>query len=303
MQGIGGLDAWMWLFIIEGVPTVICGILTLWMLPDFPGSPSNATWFGRPWLSAEEDELAKSRIEEHAPKKDDKTFDYEEFKKLFVGRDVTSALATYLLPVVYFCMTGVLYSISFYLPTIIATLGTFQTWQVQLLTVPLYLIGFIAAVSVSTLSDKWVEKHPDPDGTSAVASRAWLCIASFAVSLIGLAMWTAGISSWAGYVAGAFLLAGTQSFVPLFWAWAGKFYRGVTGHSVGIAWVNSVGNLGGFAAPYYFAGTGDTRFKVGFTINLALVILGMVLIAGIEVLRLRDARMKARRAVDVGSNL
>ncbi|KAI9029462.1 major facilitator superfamily domain-containing protein, partial [Hyaloraphidium curvatum] len=249
LHGVGGLDAWQYLFIIEGVPSVILGILTIWMLPDFPGT--GAKWFGREWLTPEEDALAASRMAEHAPKASDPAFDWIEFKELFSNPSRARTASTYLLPLIYFAFACGNYSISFYLPTVVLSLGSFQTWQAQLLTVPPYIVGFFAAISASWFSDRWAKVHGDEP--TFKASRAWQLGLAFTLTLIGVSVWAAGVSGWAGYAAAFPLLAGNQAAVPIFWAYGAQhFFRGATGHSVGIAWVNSVGNLGGFAAPYFF---------------------------------------------------
>lgn len=229
-------------------------------------------------VDAEKDALAASRLAGHAPKAGDETFNFAEFKQLFYGKDLTMLLGTYGLPIVCFTLAASSYSLSFYLPTIILTLGDFHSWQAQLLTVPLYIIAVIAAVGFSYASDKVTHAHRDP--ASWRGSRAPHLMACFVISIIGLGLWTAGISGWAGYFAGGLILAGTQAAVPIFFAWTtSRFFSGSTGHSVGIAWVNGVGSLGGFAAPYFFAG----GLEKGFAVNLGLAVFGLVLVSVLDV--------------------
>lgn len=133
-----GLEAWRWLFIVEGAPSCACAILVFFFYPDFPESAS--------WLSFDERDLATGRIKGiaslgHA------TITWEEAKATLVDWRL------YLHYLVYISISVPFSSISLFSPTIVSGLG-YEGLDAQLFTVPPYAIAFVVTVLVSWQSDK-----------------------------------------------------------------------------------------------------------------------------------------------------
>ncbi|KAJ3002852.1 hypothetical protein HKX48_002072 [Thoreauomyces humboldtii] len=123
-----GLRGWQWIFLLEGIPTIVAGILTFWVLPDFPDSP------GR-WLSPEEKLLAVARLDTTATRSTDQNFNSHEFGQ--VWKD----WRTYFFMAVYICVTVPFYSMSYFLPTLVKGLG-YTSLSAQLMSVPPFGLAF-----------------------------------------------------------------------------------------------------------------------------------------------------------------
>lgn len=138
MNGAQGLQAWRWLFIIEGAPSCAAALLTFFYFPNFPETEK--------WLSAEERELATERIKGVASLGHDKIVWKEALETLTDWR-------LYLHYLIYISISVPFSSISLFAPTIVSGLG-YEGLNAQLFTVPPYAIAFVVTVFVSYFSDK-----------------------------------------------------------------------------------------------------------------------------------------------------
>lgn len=161
MNGLGGLNGWRWIFIIEGIVTVVLGAAVPWLLPD---SPDLCTF-----LTPEEKAFINRRL----------AFDSGGEAKLqtkdgYNLRAITSALLDWK---IWFCCliyngaSITIYGFTYTVPTIITELG-YTGEQAQLLTMPLYFGGVIATIVFSWLSDKKRVRWP-------------FIVIPFSISLIG----------------------------------------------------------------------------------------------------------------------
>lgn len=138
MNGAQSLQAWRWLFIIEGAPSCAAALLTFFYFPNFPETEK--------WLSAEERELATERIKGVASLGHDKIVWKEALETLTDWR-------LYLHYLIYISISVPFSSISLFAPTIVSGLG-YEGLNAQLFTVPPYAIAFVVTVFVSYFSDK-----------------------------------------------------------------------------------------------------------------------------------------------------
>ena len=213
-----GLRGWRWLFIIEGIPAIIFGFITIWYLTDWP---EQATW-----LPADEKSWITSQlIQEKAAKK--RSFRIWEALR---HRDVI------LLTLCYFCaMTGS-YGIAFWLPTILKKLSGQSDFKVTLMAALPYVAAFLTQQVNGWHSDRTRE-------------RRWH--AAVPVFVCGLALAFAVL--YRGNLAlslGLFVLAGGSfyGFQPVFWA-VPTLFLSESAAAASIGLINAVGNLGGFAGP------------------------------------------------------
>ena len=213
-----GLKGWRWLFIIEGIPAIIFGCITVWYLTDWP---EQADWLlddEKSWIT---NELEKEKV---AKKRSHRIWE------ALRHRDVL------LLTLCYFCaMTGS-YGIAFWLPTILKRLTGQSDLKVTLMAALPYVAAFFAQQVNGWHSDRKRE-------------RRWH--AAVPVFICGLALAFAVL--YRGKLAlslGFFILAGGSfyGFQPVFWALPTLFLsESAAAASIGL--INSVGNLGGFAGP------------------------------------------------------
>src|SRR6266850_342680 len=223
-----GLRGWRWLFIIEGIPAVLFGIITIFYLTDWP---ERARWLPvdeRSWITGElqREKEAKKRVHSYSI--------WEALRH----RDII------LLTLCYFCaMTGS-YGIAFWLPTILKRLSGKSDLEVTLLAALPYVAAFITQQVNGWHSDRTCE-------------RRWH--AALPVFLCGVALALAVVYSTNLIVSVVlFVVAGGSfyGFQPCFWA-VPTLFLSESAAAASIGLINAVGNLGGFVGPLvmgYLAG-------------------------------------------------
>ena len=223
MQGIGGLRGWEWLFLLEGIPSVIVGCLVFVFLPNGPRQAE--------WLDEREKNFIVHQVEEDDAGKN-------ELGKGHRFWDAFSDYRVWFLAVVYFSGVVCFYAINFWMPTIIQELGIDKKDFLKVGLLSMIPWGISAVVMVI-----W-GAHSDRTG-----ERRWhvACSLLLGVSgLIGLAL--VGHAPIPSMIALTLVASGTLSFVATFWSLPTAFLSG-TAAAAGIAFVNSVGNLGGHFGP------------------------------------------------------
>lgn len=217
-----GLAGWQWLFIIQGVPSLLIGLLVLWLLPDRMEHAH--------WLNAEEKALLESRLKEDAQQ----AFSSEEQATL---RSVLGNGKLWLLTFIYFCLIAGFYTVSFWLPTLVRNAGVEDVFTVGLLTTIPYAAAMITMMVAARSADKHRERRWHL-AVIAIIGGVGMVISAIYSDNLWIAMF--------GLTLGA---AGGLSTLPLFWSLPTAFLGG-TMAAVGIALINSVGNLAGFVAPW-----------------------------------------------------
>ncbi len=259
MGGTLGLRGWQWLFIIEAIPAIVLGVVCWFYLTDLP---SHATWLApeeRAWLVARM--AAERRVREQAR-------DYGVLEALVNPRVLAIA-------VIYFGLVAVNYGLSFWLPQIVKAFGL-NNAQTGLVTAIPYIVGTISMVLWGRRSDRKMERK----GHMAIA----LAAAAGGIAISGL-LPDPVLKMIVLSVAGFGIFAG----LPIFWTFPTAFLSG-TAAAGGIAVINSIGNLSGFAGPYVMGALRD--YTGSFTSGL-FVIAGAAVVALIIVLLLpHDRRLE-----------
>ena len=226
------LSGWQWLFLLEGSPAILLGILTVLYLPDHPSTCN--------WLSMEEKALAAKRIPLHA-KDSAKT-----------GHNWRHILLLLISPVMWsFALLNVIvniaaYGISAFLPAIIEEMG-YSNLEANLRTAPVYLFMAIFNIVVATLSDRYGE-------------RGWVIVGCLAASGAGMFCLAGSIAfNWPLHLQYAlcFCLVFYSVTSPIMIAWLQKAYRGSSDAAVGPAIVITIGSVGGFVGPSIYGTTSD----------------------------------------------
>ncbi|MGR9087713.1 MAG: MFS transporter [Gammaproteobacteria bacterium] len=248
MDGILGWRGWQWLFLVEGIPSVVLGFALYFWLTDRPAHAA--------WLSAEEKAwLERTLAAEH---REGSSAHVSGLKLALIHPRI------WLLALLYFAVVINYYSISLWLPQMIKNWAGLDNIRTALLTGLPYLVTVIVMVGVGAHSDKTSERRWH------IAVCGWVAALAFALSPY------AGSPVWS-MLAITVAMAGIWSILAPFWALPHVFLKDGTAKASGLALINSIGNLGGFAGPYLVAwlknATGD--FKT------ALPLLALTLAAGV----------------------
>ena len=217
MDGVANLSGWRWLFILEAAPSIVLGMIALSYLTN---RPKDARWLEpaeRSWLQARLD---------------------AELATLEDPRDPWSMLRhprVILLGLAYFGVVLSLYGLGFWLPQMVETYGYGVLATGFIVSIP-YVCGALAMMAWSQSSDRSGERHLHT-AFAALLATGGLAASAFAQSppVAMLALSIAAI--------------GTLAAMPIFWSLATSFLSGASA-AVGVALINSIGNLAGFVGPY-----------------------------------------------------
>ena len=256
-DGLNGWRGWQWLFLLEGIPSVIIGVLVFVLLPNGPRTAK--------WLTPQQQELIVQRMKEDDAGK-------EELVKRHSFMDAFKDGRVWALAVVYFCGVVCFYAVNFWMPTIIQELGIDKTdfLKVGLLSMIPWGLAAIAMVVWAAHSDRTQERRWHAAGGLMVGVAGLILLALVGhdpvMSIIALSLVTVGILSW----------------VATFWSLPTSFLSG-TAAAAGIAWINSVGNLGGHFGPDLI---GRIRMATGGSSQAAFFTLAAVGAIGVVIILL-----------------
>jgi sugar phosphate permease len=249
LNGAGGLAGWQWLFVIEGLPAVVLGIVVLRALPEHPSDPS--------WLTG----LTPAERSALAARLEDDTATRPGVVHSFSGAMTSGRV--WLLAGAYFTLPVALYAMGFWLPQIIRTASSGASdVRVGVLTAVPYGVAAIGMIAVGRHSDRTGERRWHI-AVSAIVGGAAFAASAFVHGLIP------------SLVTLSIAMLGLASMFGPFWTLATTSMRGV-GAAAGIALVNSVGNIGGFVGPNII---GYVR-EATHSFSAGLVVVGAVLAAG-----------------------
>ncbi|EIF32031.1 nitrate/nitrite transporter [Burkholderia sp. Ch1-1] len=221
LDGIGGLSGWQWMFLVEGTPTVLMGVIAWFFLVDRPGSAR--------WLSDPQKVIIAADLRVSG----------EDTTALHSRREMILALrrpGLYVLSLIYFCLNTGIYTLGFWIPTIIRGFGVADVFRIGLYTTIPYAFGAVAMFYMTRSSDRREE-------------RRWHFAVSMTMGALALALLTVSTKSFV-----VSMLLVTVSFplifgsLPIFWA-AASAWLGEEVQAAGLAFVSSLGSIGAFVSP------------------------------------------------------
>jgi len=218
-----GLSSWRWLLILEGIPAVVGGIFTYFLLPSRPAEAGFLTAEEKNWISTE---LAREEQRKLSA------------KRVTVGQALMHGRVWHL-TAIYFMAIIASYSMLFWMPQFMKALSSqYSNTTVGILVMIPYVVGLAALVLVGRSSDKRLERRYH----AAVPA----IIGSISLILLGA---TATSSAFFSVVLWCCVAIGTYSLFAPFWSLPNEFLTGFSA-AAGIALINSIGNLGAFVGPY-----------------------------------------------------
>jgi ACS family tartrate transporter-like MFS transporter len=247
LDGAMGLKGWQWLFVIEGIPSVLLGIVTWFYLTDRPEKAE--------WLNAEQKAWLASKLQaENAAK--------QATGRLSLGQ-VLSSRKVIALSLIYFGYVGAVYGMQFWLPQIVKAFGLTNA-QTGFVTAIPYLFGTIAMILWARHSDATRERVAHVGGPLLLTALA-LGVSSYITdpTTTMIVLTVAAIGMFCTFA--------------VFWTLPTAWLSG-TAAAGAIALINSIGNLAGFGGPYLIGWVKETT---GNTSTGLLVLSLLPLAAGL----------------------
>ena len=245
LDGLFGLKGWQVMYIAEAIPTLVIGVITFFLLTDRPEQARFLTAEERNWL------VTKIASERRAT----------EAVRTFTLWQALYNPKVLLLALNYLGIVTASLGMLIFIPQIIKSLGGYSNMTVGWLTMIPYICGAIAMVAWGRISDRMNE-------------RRWNLFIACVFSTVGLGIAGMTMGTWWALVGMSIAAMGFYGSKGPFFAMPPMFLSGA-GLAAGIAWVNSIGNLGGFFGPWYVGVMRDlTGSYAGGLYGLAL--LGLV---------------------------
>lgn len=253
LDGVLGLQGWQWLFLLEGLPSVVVGLLVLVLLPD---RPAHARWLApaeQAWLEGTLEAERARTVTAHGAS---------------LGRAFANPVV-WLLGAVYFLVIVGLYAFALWLPQLVKASGHLTNFEVGVVTAIPYVVAAAGMVLVGQHSDRTGERYLHLAVPALLAAVGFLAVAF--------------VRAPGPLVAALSLTAfGLLACLGPFWALPTAFLKDQAAAG-GIALINSMGAIGGFVGPYLLGvvkeRTGDFAtgllILVGVLVAAAAIALGM----------------------------
>lgn len=254
MHDTAGLRGWQWMFLLEGAPVILLGLVVLAALPEH---------FERVrWLSDEQKSALRAELGQEERRTSVTSFS-----------GILASPAIWLLVAVYCAVMLAVNTLAFWMPSLIHTAGVGSDARVGLLSAVPYVAGCVFMIACGRSSDRQCE-------------RRWhLCVpllmSAAGIAIAGLAPEQA-LSVMAGLIVAGM---GASAALPMFWQLPPAFLNDRT-QAAGIALISSLGSIASFLAPYFIGWVRDTTHSA----SLALYLLAFfIALGGLLVLRTRAA--------------
>ncbi|WP_058034488.1 MFS transporter [Burkholderia pseudomallei] len=250
-SGRAGLSGWQWMFILEGIPALILGIVTFATLSESPAEAS--------WLTADEKHAVLQELG-HTSRPPQVQ---GALKRVATDKRVL------LLALTYFGMISGIYAVGFWLPTILKTAGLHSYMEIGAYSAVPYVLTIIVCYVVGRLSDRNRERQLHAALATAVGAVGLLAAAHFSdqfvVALAAISIATA--ATYAGYT--------------VFWAIPADYFPEDTA-AIGIAFINTIGLFGGFVSPTLigWVKTATGSSEAGFFAIAMLLLASAFVLAG-----------------------
>jgi ACS family tartrate transporter-like MFS transporter len=218
-----GVSSWRWLLILEGIPAILGGILTYFLLPGRPAEARFLTAEEKNWIAAE---LALEEQQKLAT------------RRITAGQALVHRRVWHLVAI-YFTAMIASYTMVFWMPQLMKVLSAeYSNTTVGFLVMIPYLVGVTVMILVARSSDRTLERRYHAAIPAIVGAMSLMLLGATATNSVffSVALW-------------CFVASGIYSLLAPFWSLPNEFLTGFSA-AAGIALINSIGNLGGFVGPY-----------------------------------------------------
>ncbi|KAJ2980697.1 hypothetical protein NQ176_g2476 [Zarea fungicola] len=245
ISGAGGLSGWQWLFLTEGITTVLFGIVIWFYFPDFPDTAK--------WLTDKEKRFIQARLPANAPRAREANFRLSEIV------DALKDKRLWLFTLIWATFTVGTNGVTFYQATVIADLGFTNIAQAQLLNLPITICSLLFIAGSGIMADR--KNIPRP----------LYPLTFLLVILVCYGVFVAYPSNGAIYAVTLIGNALTSAWYPVMWPWRVQTTSHATGSAFSIGFVNSYGQIGGAIGPQIFKSKYAPHYTVPFSVAMGLV--------------------------------
>jgi predicted MFS family arabinose efflux permease len=281
MDGLGNYEGWRWIFIIEGLASVVLGVVCFYCLPD---SPSLA--IGK-WLTPDEAhflDLIRITTRGKPPSQNSEPGSKKKRRAEFsLLKTVLADWQLYLQAIIFSSNAVPNYGLKFTLPQIIKNMG-FTSTTAQLLTAPPYFLGALSAIFSSYIADKFLWRMP------VIVSAQSLLVVGFSILFVKAADIKNNIPLC--YFSVFLATSGIYPIIPGCNAWTVNNTAGPAKRSLAIALMIAVGNTSGLVGSFIYLEKESPKYPTGFGTSLAFAAAG---ITAAVVLELTYTRINRKR--------
>ncbi|TFK36835.1 MFS general substrate transporter [Crucibulum laeve] len=249
MDGVGGKSGWEWIFILEGLATILASIASYWIIQDFPDTAK--------FLSESERVFVVRRLQ------DDMQFSAggETLKKRYIWKSLVD-WKTWIAMGIYMGFDGPLYAFSLFTPSIINQLG-FTATQANLLSVPVYAWGCLMTCVVGFLGDR-------------LGRRYHMNLVLFSIGLVAYIILIASKTPALSYFAVYLAVSAIYPTIPNSVAWVASNVEGSYKRSVTLGMAIGFGNINGAVTANIYRANDRPFYRLGHGIVLAYIAIGFL---------------------------
>lgn len=257
MRGVGDLAGWRWIFILEGLLTIVVAVLAYFFIHNYP---STATFLTKPERKFIQNRLSSTSIG-GGDALNNETFSWDGVRQ--AARDPK----VWLYGAAFHTLSLPLYTLSLFLPTIIKALG-YTAAQAQLMTVPPYAIATALTLTLATFSERTGRRAPFILGATSIAIVGYIILLSAPTNKPAIS-----------YVGTIFAATGIYPATAIVLAWPANNVSGQTKRATANAMQISIGNLGAVLGTQLYRPNTSPRFYLGHGFAIGYLVANLVVVA------------------------
>ncbi|OAX83846.1 hypothetical protein ACJ72_01776 [Emergomyces africanus] len=276
MDGVAGLDGWRWIFILEGILTVVVAVIAFFVIQDYPETAKFLTEAERAWV------VHRLRYQYSDTAVKTENFQWKYVKDALLDWQVFFALIT------WYGIVCPLYGISFFLPTIIKDLG-YTSSTAQLLTIPIYIVAAIIAILSAWLSDRQGQRSP------FLFFHVLCIVVGYVIIIAASGRGVPGVVYFGTFV----VVSGIYPALPGTVTWLSNNLAGDYKRASGMAIQIGIGNFAGAMASNFYRAQDGPKYYLGHGLELGFAVFGLL---AVVVLRISYQRINKHREIQVVEN-
>ncbi|CCH41390.1 putative membrane protein [Wickerhamomyces ciferrii] len=289
MDGVGGYEGWRWIFILEGLLTVIVAVASFFLMYDFPETANFLTERERSFVIHRlKYDSNKSKTPLKSSRFPPDFGNFTEDDDINLKQALKAALKEWILYVHVLLYYGIItptYGFALFLPSVVKELG-YSSSHAQLMTVPIYITASIISIVVAWFSDKAGLRSP------FIAGSLGLVVLGYTLALIGNEIDYPNLVYGGVYVAGIGVYSGFPGLV----SWVASSLMNSRKRAIGMALHLGIGNFGGsFSSNFYK----PNKYSMGHALEIGFAVMGLLACAFIATYY-KYQNKKKQRDLDLG---